>query len=111
MGDGRVVVIGGVGGGVHLLTHSLTIWPDWTDGLSREKCFVWCKQISIRDGEEKEIYVYSQGISLCTLPTLPTYLRHNVGTSILLVFFLFLYFFFKESSTLALKIFEPNPTS
>lgn len=85
------------------------------DSLSRERSVLFGLNKLVLEMEmEKEIYVYSQGIALCTLPTyLPTYLMHNVGTGILLIFFLFLYFFFKESSTLALKFsnltLQPNP--
>lgn len=49
--------------------------------------------------------MYTAKVLRCVPTYLPTYLMHNVGTSILLIFFLFLYFFFqKESSKLALKI-------
>lgn len=76
MGDGRLVVIGGWGVEcTYLLTHSLTIWPDWPDWPdSRERSVLFGLNKLVLEMEmEKEIYVYSQGVALCTLPTyLPT---------------------------------------
>lgn len=67
----RLVVIGGVGVEG---TYSLTIWPDWTDWTdSRERSVLFGLIKLVLEMEmEKEIYVYSQGVALCTY--LPTYL-------------------------------------
>lgn len=101
--DGRLVGVEG--------TYSLTIWPDWT-GISRERSVLFgLNKLALEMEMEKEIYVYSQSIALCTyLPNLPTYLMHNVGTSILLM--IFFHSFFTGSSTLALKFSNlGNPTT
>lgn len=45
--------------------------------------------------------MYTSKVLRCVPTYLPTYLMHNVGTSILLIFFLS---FYTGSSTLALKI-------
>lgn len=53
-------------------THLLvTTWPDWTDSRERSVWFGLIKLV-LEMEMEKEIYVYSQGIALCTY--LPTYL-------------------------------------
>lgn len=61
------------GGGGHLLTHYLT-GLDWTDSRERSVLFGLIK-LALEMEMEKEIYVYSQGIALCTY--LPTYLMHR----------------------------------
>lgn len=69
MGDGRLVVIGGWGW--RALTHLLTHYLAGLDGLEREKCFVWFKQISIRDGDgERNICIQLRYFAVY----LPTYL-------------------------------------
>lgn len=80
-------------GGWRALTHLLTHYLAGLDGLSRERSVLFgLIKLALEMEMEKEIYVYSQGVALCTY--LPTYLMHNVGTSILLIFFLFFSFFF-----------------
>lgn len=71
---GWLVVIGGWGWSA--LTHLLTQYLaglDGLDGLSRERSVLFGLNKLVLEMEmEKEIYVYSQVISLCTY--LPTYL-------------------------------------